>query len=437
MKKALIILYYWPPAGGSAVQRWLRFSNYLPEFGWEPVVVVPENARYAELDKNLEGEVQDNISVIRLPILEPHNLYKKFVGLKKEEDLGAYMTMKSEPTGLARLKSNIALWIRSNLFIPDARFLWIRPSVRFLKNYLKKTKVDIIITTGPPHSVHLIGLHLHKSLKIPWVADFRDPWTSTDLHTALKLTRYAKKKHLRLESQVLRSADHVIAVGPDMKEEFLRIGAKDITVISNGYDESDFDTEDVTLDTKFSLVHLGTLPVTRNSSALWKALSDKSADDKQFASDLRINLLGSVAFKVINDLESFGLKNNLDVTQFVPHREGMKILKKSQVLLLLINKSINAKGVITGKIFEYLAIGRPILLIGPLEGDAAKILKETGGGLAADFDDAGMIKKHIDYYYEMFRQNKLTVQSTSLSQYSRKTLTGKLATVLNEVSTKT
>jgi glycosyltransferase involved in cell wall biosynthesis len=436
MKKVLIILYYWPPAGGSAVQRWLRFSRYLPEFGWEPIVVVPKNARYAELDQNLEGEILENIAVIRLPILEPHNLYKKFVGLKKDEDLGAYMTMKSEPTGMVRLKSNVALWIRSNVFIPDARFLWVRPSVRYLRHYLKKHQVDVMITTGPPHSVHLIGLHLHKSLKIPWVADFRDPWTTTDLHTALKLTRYAERKHLRLESKVLRSADHVIAIGPDMKEEFLRIGAKVITIISNGYDESDFDDEDVTLDTKFSLVHLGTLPVTRNSSALWKALSNKSADDKQFASDLIINLLGSVDFKVLNDIESFGLKKNLNVTEFVPHRDGMRILKKSQVLLLLINKSNNAKGVITGKIFEYLAAGRPILLIGPLDGDAAKILNETGGGLATDFNDAGMIKKHIDYYYDMFRQNKLSVKSTSVSRYSRKSLTGKLATVLNEVSSK-
>lgn len=432
MRRALVILYYWPPAGGSAVQRWLRFSKYLREFGWEPVIYAPENAQYPEIDRKLEEEIPENITVIRNPILEPHGLYKKFVGIKKGEKLAASMTMPSEPSGTAKIKARLALWIRSNFFIPDARFLWIRPSVKYLRNYLEKEKTDIIITTGPPHSLHLIGLQLHKSTGIPWVADFRDPWTSIDFYTDLKLTAWADRKHHRLESAVLHAANHVIAIGSNMKEEFQRIGAKKITVITNGYDETDLQTADISPDPGFSIVHLGTLSAARNSSALWKALAGKAAEDRQFAGDLNIKLVGNVDFKVLKNIEACHLSGNLSNIAFVPHDEAMGILKKASILLLLINNSINAKGVITGKFFEYLAVGRPILLIGPMDGDAAKILMETNSGSGADFDDEATIRKHIDHYYNLFRQGKLAGHTGSVSQYSRRALTGRLAEVLDK-----
>ncbi len=434
MKKVLIILYYWPPAGGSAVQRWLKFSKYLREYGWEPIIYAPENARYPELDPGLEEEIPENITVLSRKVIEPIQYYKKFLGLKKEGKIGASMTLKSELTGLAKLKHRLAWWVRGNFFIPDAHFLWIKPSVRHLKDFLKDNKVDAMVTTGPPHSVHMIGYKLHKSLQIPWIADFRDPWTSIDFYAALNLSRFADRRHRKMEANVLHSADHVIAIGPNMKEEFLRLGAKNITVITNGFDESDISRKDIAPEPQFSLVHLGTFSASRNSAALWQVLSDKIKSDPQFSKDLVIRLVGGIDYTVLKDLESFNLQDHLSIKDFLPHQESMNMLKKSQVLLLLINNSVNSKGIITGKFFEYLAVGRPILLIGPLDGDAAKILNETGGGLAADFNDAGMIKKHIDYFYDMFRQNKLSVKSTSVSQYSRKALTGKLATVLNEVS---
>ncbi len=434
MKKVLVILYYWPPAGGSAVQRWLRFCKYLPEYGWEPVVVAPENACYADVDPDLAKEIPKELKVIKIPIREPYRFYKVFVGLKKGENIGAYMSMKKEPRGMARIKNDLSVWIRSNFFIPDARIFWIRPVVKFLRQYLATNKIDVIITTGPPQSIHLIGLRLKKSTNIPWIADFRDPWTSTDLHSALKLTRYAENKHLRLESKVIKAADHIIAIGNDMKDEFQRIGAKFITVITNGYDESDIRTEGAEPDHKFSVVHLGTLHFTRNSSALWKALSEKSLADQQFANDLSIKLIGTVDFKVIQEIESLKLKDYLSITKFVKHAEGMDILRKSSVLLLLINKSNNARGVITGKLFEYLAAQRPVLMIGPADGDAASIIKETESGQIAEFEDHNKIRQIIDAYYEQYKKGELVTKPNSIHKYSRRVLAGRLAGRLDNLT---
>lgn len=433
MKKALIILYYWPPAGGSAVQRWLKFCKYLPAYGWEPIIYAPENPQYPETDPELEKEIPPGMRIIRQPILEPFKLYKKFVGIKTEEKLAASMTMKSEPKGFAKMKNRLAFWVRSNFFIPDARCFWIRPSVKFLMNYLKQEKVDLIITTGPPQSIQMIGYHLHRKLNIPWVADFRDPWTSIDFYNELKLTKWADRRHHKLESEVLRSASHVIAIGPNMKEEFQRIGAKHVTVITNGYDDEDLPQGDLSLSKKFTMVHLGTLSATRNSRALWKALSDRINEDAQFARDLEIKLIGNIDHSVLKDLENYNLTSHVSLAGFVPHRDGMRILAESQVLLLLINKSVNAKGVITGKFFEYLATGRPVLLIGPKDGDAAKILEDCRGGLAADFDDAAEIRKQIGHLYEIYLQGGTFKQSTAVSRYSRRELTSRLAELLDLV----
>jgi glycosyltransferase involved in cell wall biosynthesis len=436
MRKVLIILYYWPPAGGSAVQRWLKFSKYLPDFGWEPVAYVPENAGYHETDPDLVREIPKNMTVISQPITEPVTYYTRFVGGRKGNKLGASMSMKSELKGLSKFKHQIAWWIRSNFFIPDAHFLWIRPSVKYLKGYLKENPVDLIVTTGPPQSLHLIGHALQKSLRIPWVADFRDPWTSIDFYDSLSLTSWADKKHHRLESKVLRSASHVIAVGWNMQEEFTRLGARSISVITNGFDETDFSTEPVQPDQKFSLVHLGTISSTRNSVALWKAIAAKAAEDADFARDLEIRLIGALNYTVTESIATHGLSGYIKRTEFLPHSEGIDLLKRARVLLLLINNSKNSRGIITGKFFEYLAAGRPVLLIGPTDGDAARILAETDGGSAAGFDDEGLIRQHLDHFYNLYRLGKLETKAVKANQYTRKHLTGILAAVLDQVAGK-
>jgi glycosyltransferase involved in cell wall biosynthesis len=433
MKKVLIITYYWPPSGGSSVQRWLRFSGYLPEFGWTPVMYVPDNAQYPETDPTLEKEILPGLEIIRKPISEPYGFYRKFTGIGKKNEIAAGMTIGSKPSAFSSLKNDLSMWIRGNFFIPDARMFWIRPSVKFLTKYLRENIVDCIITTGPPHSLHLIGYYLNQRTKIPWVADFRDPWTSIDFYKELKLTRLADKKHHHLEKRILTTASHVIAVGENMQQEFDTIGAKNVSVITNGYDYTDIPKDKILPDKKFSILHIGTLSRTRNAVALWQALGQKAREDKNFAENLEIKLIGNVDFAVIRSIEESGLTPFLNRISYLTHPEAMKAQHKAQVLLLLINNSVNSKGILTGKFFEYLTANRPILLVGPVDGDAAKILRETGAGRIAGFEDMAGLRRQVDELYELYQQGRLTVTASGTEKYSRRELTRKLAQILDKI----
>ena len=216
MKKVLIITYYWPPSGGAGVQRWLKFVKYLREFGWEPIVYTPENPEAPAVDESLLKDIPKNLTAIKRPIWEPYNLYKNFIGQKKDERINAgFLTEKKKP-GLAE---KISVWVRGNWFIPDARKLWITPSIKFLSDYLKRNPVDAIVSTGPPHSMHLIALGLKKKLNLPWLADFRDPWTNIDFYDKLMLTKASDVKHKKMELDVLKNANIITAIGWSMADD--------------------------------------------------------------------------------------------------------------------------------------------------------------------------------------------------------------------------
>jgi glycosyltransferase involved in cell wall biosynthesis len=341
------------------------------------------------------------------------------------------MTMDSKPSRISRIKNDISVWIRGNFFIPDARMFWIRPSVKHLVDFLKTEDIDAIISTGPPHSLHLIGYHLHRRTGIPWIADFRDPWTRIDFYTQLKLTWFADKYHHHLESKVLKSATQVITVGEDMKSEFLLKGARAVSVITNGYDEEDVPRVALPLDEKFSILHIGTFSKTRNSTALWKVMGDMVREEGGFADKLEIKLIGNVDYTVFRSIDENGLAPMVRHQEYLPHAEAMVAEHRSQLLLLMINNSENSKGIITGKFFEYLTSGRPILLVGPIDGDAAKILAGTETGLAAGFDDEPAIRRILEDYFRQYLQKSLAIKAHGIDQYSRRQLTGKLVGILD------
>ncbi len=436
-KKVLIITYYWPPSGGGGVQRWLKFVKYLPQNGWIPVVYAPENAAYPLIDESLGEEVDPNIEIIKQPIWEPRKLYKKIFkkeslkASKKKDNLDRlFYIPKKERTW----KQNLSIWIRGNLVIPDARIFWVRPSIRFLKNYLKKNPVDIIITTGPPHSLHLIGKGLKKALGIKWLADFRDPWTAIEYYDKLMLTGRADKKHKRLEREVIQQADGVIVVAPFWKKKYEEIGTRNCAVITNGYDEADFQKEPPSLSEKFLLTHAGTLANDRNPEMLWEVLAELKKEIKGFEEDLQIQVLGNTADQVLASLTKYNLKKQLINSGYVSHEEAIRIMQKSQILLLLINNvSFNAPGRMTGKIFEYLAARRPILLIGLQKSDPADVIRTNKAGEAIDFENKAKLKKVLAKYYSLFKINKLNIQSTTYQQYARKNLTRQLAHLLDSI----
>ena len=432
MKRVLIITYYWPPSGGSGVQRWLKMSKYLPENAWQPVIYTAEDAEYPVEDPSLEKDVAPETEVIRRPIVEPYSFYKKFLGIKKGEKVKAgFINEGAKKTGW---KENLSVWLRGNLFIPDARCWWIKPSVKYLTRYLKEHPVDAIISTGPPHSMHLIARALHKKFNIPWVADFRDPWTDIDFYKDLKLTRYADRKHHRLENQVLTEATRVVTVGWDCAKGLESHGAKDVIVITNGYDfdcpilETDENLSQRQQETSlFTMSHIGIIGANRNPETFWQAIAELDLS-------IKIRLIGQVDNSVLESIKRNNIEKYVEIISYIPHNQVIEEQKKSDVLLLFVNNTPNAKGILTGKLFEYMASGRPILCIGPENGDSARILNETQTGVTIGFDDKEKMKSVILDLYKKYQENQLVTNDIqAVEKYSRRNLTKDFVNILNEI----
>jgi glycosyltransferase involved in cell wall biosynthesis len=427
MHKVLIITYYWPPSGGSSVLRWLKFTKYLREFGWEPVIYTPSNPEPQEFDESLLKDIPANLTVLKTRIWEPYRIYKLVTGRKKDDRLGVALMSDKKKKGVI---STLSLWIRSNLFIPDPRMLWIRPSVKYLRKYISRNPVDVIITSGPPHSMHLIGLGLKKKTGVKWVADFRDPWTNIDFYRELRLTRMADRHHRSQEKKVLLDADIVLTVSPGMSNEFRLSGAKNVVTLTNGFDETILPYISPQKG-NFTLLHLGSVPSSRNPEKLWSTVSELIMTNPEFAANVHIRLVGKVDITVREAIRQHHLEDYLQFDDFIPHDQTPQLLRSAAVLLLLINNTPNAKGILTNKFFEYLSSGRPILAIGPTDGDAAYILKDTGAGEIIDFNDMNQMKLQLMRLFKLYSQEKLIVDARNVDKYSRKNLTHKLSSLLN------
>lgn len=427
LKRVLIITYYWPPSGGAGVQRWLKFAKYLPELGWIPVVYTPLNPESPSVDHSLAADIHPACIVVKRKICEPYDFYRRLVGSKKGEKIQAGFL--SEEKKKNRRIDRIARWVRGNFFIPDARMFWINPSVKFLLNYLKHQPVDLIISTGPPHSMHLIADQVKKKTGIRWVADFRDPWTNIDFYEELMLTSFADKKHHRLENMVLQNSDAIVVIGKTMKDEFSHFStANKVFVIPNGYDHDDLSTGHIEADPYFSIAHIGSLGPSRNPTILWQALEELTRHE-EFREQLRIKLVGKADYTVRESIKNHHLTEALIEIPYLDHSAVINEQKKSSVLLLVVNNTKNAKGIVTGKIFEYIAAGRPIVAIGPVDGDLSHILRETKAGHMFDYSDKTGLKKHLT---ALFEQHPMADQRTNKENYDRKNLTAKL---VNEVLT--
>lgn len=425
--KTLIITYYWPPAGGPGVQRWLKFVKYLPQHGVEPIVYCPENPSYPLVDDNLIQEISKNITILRQPIFEPYAL-ASFFSKNETKTIASGMINTKKQSIIAK----VLLYIRGNYFIPDARKFWVKPSVDYLQHYIQDNNIKTIITTGPPHSVHLIGLKLKAQLDLNWIADFRDPWTTIGYHNKLKLTEKSQQKHKQLEQKVLLSADEIVVTSETTKVEFKEITSKPITVITNGFDDVNIGA--VTLDKKFTLSHIGSLLSGRNPKVLWKVLSELILEHKEFQSNFELKLIGAVSEEVLQAIKDCGLSNNLDVLGYVSHEEAQLAQRKSQVLLLIEIDSKQTKCIIPGKLFEYLQSERPILGFGPDEADFKAIITQTNTGKVFGYntEDKDKIKSVILTYFEAYQQGRLSVHGMGIQNYHRKRLTQDLADIITK-----
>ncbi|MFH1121129.1 MAG: glycosyltransferase family 4 protein [Bacteroidota bacterium] len=430
-RRVLIISYYWPPSGGAGVQRWLKFVKYLRLSGWEPVIYTPENPEYPAIDESLAKDIPDGIEIIRTPIWEPYRFYRKLVGAGKNERINAGFLSEKKRPGLAE---HFSIWLRGNFFIPDARKFWIKPSVKFLLKYLAEKPVDAIVSTGPPHSMHMIALGVRRKTNLPWLADFRDPWTNIDFYHELMLTGWADKKHHRQELSVLRKADEVVVISRSMRTDFLSILDREYSVITNGFDEEDVTDLKAEPDKKFTVSHIGTMVKTRNPETLWQAIRAETIHNPAFAVNLEIKLVGSVDYSVNESIGKAGLEKYVNRVNYLPHDEVVRVQQQSQVLLLLINDTPNAKVILPGKFFEYMASRRPILCIGPPDGDAAQVIADTGSGIVVEKNDFSGIQKAVRELYSRYESGNTAIKSSGIEKYSRKELTMRLAERLNRIS---
>ena len=419
MQKILVITYYWPSAGGPGVQRWLKFVKYLPEFGFNPIVYVPENPSYPIVDEQLVKEIPSAIKILKQPIKEPY-VWASFLSKKKTKGISSGIIPEKNPT----LVEKLLLWIRGNLFIPDARKFWVKPSIKFLSNYIKAEGIHTIITTGPPHSLHLIGLGLKEKLNIRWIADFRDPWTSIGYHKKLMLIKASQRKHLKLERLVLTSADKIVVTSNTTKKEFEGITSKPISVITNGYEAL---YAPIPLDTDFTISHIGSLLTGRNPVSLWKAIKELVLEHDGFRKALKIQLAGVVGEEALKSLEDFGLMSYVKQFGYLSHNQVLEMQWKSQVLLLLEIDSKETKGIIPGKLFEYLNAQRPILAIGPEDWEAGSIVEETTSGTVVAHTDIDALKTVLLEWFHLYEAGKLQSHSNNVEKYHRKQLTEELA----------
>ncbi len=438
MKRVLVISYYWPPTGGSGVQRWVKFAKYLPQEGWQPVIYTPENPEQLAVDETLASEIPAEAEIIRTRIVEPYELYKKF--LRKSGHSREAVEVNPVNAQDKSFLQKAAMWVRGNFFRPDPRCLWIRPSVKFLKKYLEEHPVDLIVSTGPPQSMHIIGMKLARETGLPWIADFRDPWTKIFYFKHLAMTRATGRWHKRMEKKVLDEATAVVAVSPLVQQEFQAMTQTSVELITNGFDECDFEDGDKGRsaaggpDKDFVITHTGLFAADGNPTVLWEVLAEKCSKDPGFKKLLKIKLIGKTDIQITGAIGQAGLAENLIDLGYQPHSRAIAEQQKASLLILPLRKEPEYKAVLPGKLFEYLASWRPVLGIGQPDGAMSMILNQTKTGVVLDWNDRASLTRFIDLCWDSHLKGSLTVEDADISQFTRRSLTRRMALLFNELT---
>jgi glycosyltransferase involved in cell wall biosynthesis len=426
--KVLIIAYYWPPSGGSGVQRWLKFVKYLPQFGVTPYVFTPENPSFDMRDESLLKDVPPEAEVIHFPIWEPYGIGKKISG----QYVSNTPTSNSASGGFVK---GVMTWLRGNLLFPDPRIFWVRPSVQFLENFLRDNQIDIVITTGPPHSVHLIGQRLKtKNPKLKWIADFRDPWSEWGMLLSFKLTSWAKRIHQRLERKVLTSADRVITITPFYVEQLNRLSGRPVDLITNGFDEDDFRELKIEPTKKFVIRHIGVVNPACDPRPFMNALKALAERNVEFKNQTELVFTGQVNADFLGFVKADSTLSAITIFQpSVAHQEIVKLLGRSSVLLLVLTGYKDGEGFLPGKLFEYFATGIPIISTGPVPSDAGKVLAELGYDNMVTGASSQEIETLLSKHFADWQNGALAIKQANTNAFSRKQLTFKLVELLKSL----
>ena len=461
MKRVLIIAYYWPPSGGSGVQRWVKFVKYLRDEGWEPVVFAPENPEYPAVDLTMGDDLPKDLEVIKRPILEPYGIYRKLMGQGASTDMktltsgsgkdtqagstqaGSDQTARADGGAVTEISSGkksfkqwLSLWIRGNVFVPDPRVGWVGPSVRYLKKYLREHPVEAIVTTGPPHSVHLIGLKIHRATGLPWIPDFRDPWTRMYYLKHLPLTACTWRKLCKQEQTVLDECSTVLAVTPLVQEEFRAQTGTPVACITNGFDEEDFTGPVPQVDTHFNITHTGLFAADGNPLVLWKILGEMARKDERFRQEMRLRLVGKTDREILDAIDAEGLSGNVVALGYCDHATAVREQRAATVLILPLRQDPEYRPILPGKLFEYLAARRPVLGIGQEDGAMARVLEQTRAGVTADWDNEAAVRAFLTRAWEQWQGGGVPATQGDISPYTRRAITHALAGLLDQVRVK-
>lgn len=414
----------------------LKFVKYFRNHGWEPVIYAPENASYPIIDPSTEKDMPEGVRIVKTPIFEPYGLFNLAKGKKATEQVKDVFLVHEKKNSFMH---DLGLWVRANFFIPDARAFWIKPSIKYLRAYLKQHPVDAIISYGPPHSMHIIAKQLHKEFGIPWVSDWQDPWTEIDYFSKFKMTSRARNKHIRLEKEVITQADALVMVSKNWCVDLEKMSGRSVDYIPFGYDDTDFANLTYRRGAYFTISHFGTFGTDRNPLNLWKALQELKTEFPEFENHLRIHLAGQVDATVFQSIEQAGLKQQLKYDRQINKSELFGYLANSNVQLVLINTpeegiKYNNKGRVPAKVFECIGSRQPVLVIGPKDGDVANIVAETQTGETCTYEDLGAIKQTIHGWYANWLSNTPSTTPKNIEQFSFNNLSKQMAQILNRIT---
>ena len=431
-KKILIITYYWPPSGGSGVQRWMYFAFHLQQMGYEPVVLTVDEklASYKFTDKSFEEKVK-HIRSVKTHSREPFGLYSRMIGAKRQEAIPLGFSGESNPG----LRKKIGRFIRGNFFIPDARVGWVRPALNAARKLLRQEKFQCIVTTGPPHSAHLIGLRLKKDFDIKWIADFRDPWSELYYNKMLYRTHAAENYDRSLEMKVLKNSDLLLTVGPSMKELLANktgIDRNKVHYIYNGFDA------DALLNLKksaqtdlFTILHLGILSDNQPISGFLEALKQFHKINPDAFSKIRLQLIGKISPAILEEIKSSTPFLKTEVLEYVPHSKALQYMTDADLLFNSLAATDQGKYLISGKLMEYLATGNPVLCLGEPDGDAAQLLSGFSDAKVFARSDISGMCSFIENIFRNHGKKQHLPDSEKVLQYSRENTTKQLRSLLD------
>lgn len=426
MKKVLIITYYWPPAGGPGVQRVLKFAKYLPDYNWQPIILTVEKGNYPSIDEDLVKEIPFNCKVYRTKIFEPFEIYKSLIGKKSDDKIPTFVLSKTKNE---KLIDKIIKWVRANLFIPDAKIGWKFFMIQTGMKIIQNEKPDVIFSSSPPHSLQIGAMILAQKSNLPWIADFRDPWTNAFWQSDIKRIPIAKKKDKSLENKVISSCDALITVSDSIKNDFIKIRSNNCFTITNGFDEVDFKVVK-NKNAKFTIRYTGTLGRDQQIQSLLKSLEKIPV---KIIDNIIIEFFGSFHSTITEQIFSSPFKYLFTLHESVSHSKSVELISNADLLLLIIPNTKNNEGIVTGKIFEYLATKNPILGFGPKNGDASDILLKTGCGKMFEHNSDAS-----DFIIEQYKMWELNIpffpNENVIKSFSRKMLTKDLAEVLGKFS---